>query len=330
MSEITPETPVAPSPSGNPAADAPWEQKVLSDLAMAGLAEQRKGRRWNIFFKFAFIAYLSTALLIYVPLDFLSDGLDEPHTALVDLQGAIAADSEASADRVAGALRGAFEHEQTRAVILRINSPGGSPVQSGYINDEIVRLREKYPDIPLYAVIVDMAASGGYYVAAAADKIYADESSIVGSIGVVMNGFGFVEAMKTVGVERRLYTAGEHKGFLDPFSPAQPEEVGHLTTVLKDMHQQFIDVVRRGRGDRLKESDELFSGLLWTGRQSKELGLIDDFGSSSSVARDVVGVENIVDFTSRPGLIDRIADRFGASVGRTVMSSVSGSIPIPR
>ena len=253
-----------------------------------------------------------------MPLASVGDGLDEPHTALVELNGAIAADSDASADVIVGGLRAAFEHEQTKGVIVRINSPGGSPVQSGYINDEMRRLREKYPDIPLYAVITDICASGGYYVAVGADAIYADESSLVGSIGVVMNGFGFVDAMKSIGVERRLYTAGEHKGFLDPFSPEQAPEVEHLQTVLKDLHEEFINVVKRGRGDKLADDEKLFSGFVWTGRQGIELGLVDELASAGTVARDVVGVERIVDFTPRKGLFERTLSQFGTSIGAAI------------
>lgn len=313
-----------PGRSGVDAGRGPgWEKDLIGELARGALAEQRRTRRWTIFFRFAFLAYLTGALFLYVPADFLGDGLDEPHTALVDLDGTIAALGDASADLIVGGLRAAFKHEQTSAVVLRINSPGGSPVQSGYINTEMTRLREKYPDIPLYAVISDMAASGGYYVAAAADRIYADESSLVGSIGVVMNGFGFVDTMERLGVERRLYTAGANKGFLDAFSPEKPEEVAHLQTVLDDLHNEFMDVVRRGRGDRLANDDALFTGLVWSGRQGLALGLVDEFGSVGSVARDVVGVENIVDFTPRAGVLDRLAERFGASVG-TAMADVLG------
>jgi protease IV len=321
-------TPPSPASSSGPALSAParaddgWERDLIGELARTALVEQRRSRRWGIFFKFAMVAYVSAALVIYIPADILGDGLEEPHTALVDVKGTIAAGGDASADRVATGLRAAFEHEQTKAVIVRINSPGGSPVQASYINTEMRRLREKYPEIPLYAVITDMCASGGYYVAAGADKIYANGASLVGSIGVVLNGFGFVDAMRSFGVERRLYTAGEHKGFLDPFSPERPAEVEHLQGVLGEVHEQFIEVVRSGRGDRLADSPELYSGLVWTGKRGIELGLVDALGSTGSVARDVVGVENIVDFTARPGLLERMASRFGASFGASAVGAV--------
>ena len=223
-----------------------------------------------------------------------------------------------SADQVAAGLRAAFESSDTAGVILRINSPGGSPVQAGYISDEIVRLRALHPDTPVYAVIADVAASGGYYVAAAADAIYASRSSLVGSIGVSMDGFGFADAMDKLGVERRLITAGRHKGFLDPFSPARDEELAHLRSLLEEIHDEFIEVVKRGRGDRLAADADLFSGLIWTGSRGIELGLVDAFGSSSYVAREVIGAEEIVDFTLRPSRLEAVADRLGAGIARTL------------
>ncbi|MCH9672746.1 MAG: signal peptide peptidase SppA [Gammaproteobacteria bacterium] len=305
---------------------APWERTVIERLAGEGLKEQKRARRWNIFFKFAFLGYATVLLALYLPkLDLWPSSSPEQHTALVEIKGPIGADTDASADAVITALRRAFEDEHTAGVVLRINSPGGSPVQSGYINDEISRLRKKHPETPLYAVITDLCASGGYYIAAAADEIYADKASIIGSIGVLMNGFGFVDTMDKLGVERRLITAGEHKSLLDPFSPVNQEEVTHLRTMIDEMHAQFIAVVKKGRGDRLKDHEELFSGLVWTGEKSIELGLVDALGTSSSVARDKIGAEDIVDFTARAGLIDRIAERFGASIGRGI-GSVVGSV----
>ena len=240
-----------------------------------------------------------------------------------EVSGVISSDSEASADRVITALRAAFESSNTLGVIMRINSPGGSPVQAGYINDEMARLREEYPEIPLYAVITDVCASGGYYVAAAADEIYADKSSLVGSIGVLSNGFGFVGTMELLGVERRLLTAGESKGFLDPFSPLKPKDVAHFQAVLAQMHQQFIDVVRAGRGDRLVAGEELFSGLVWSGATSVELGLVDGLASSSHVAREIIGAENIVDFTTKPSVFERLAQRTGVAMARAFWQQVS-------
>ena len=228
-----------------------------------------------------------------------------------------------NADSVVTGLRKAFKSKQTIGVILRINSPGGSPVQSGYIADEINRLRGLHPDIPVYAVLSDICASGGYYIAANADEIYADKATLVGSIGVVMNGFGFVEAMQDLGVERRLLTAGENKGFLDPFSPLKKDETDHVRTLLSTMHNQFINVVKQGRGDRLKDDPKLFSGLLWTGEQGIELGLVDGLGSSSYVARELLGVDHVVDYTHKEPYFDQLFGRFGASVGNTLVSAFS-------
>ena len=306
----------ASTPTGTPPADdgGRWERDLLKELATASLAEQRRARRWSYVFKFAMLVYLVVLLILYLPRDMSITSDAEFHTALVNLNGIITDDSDASADRIVGGLRAAFEHEGTSGVILRINSPGGSPVQSGYINDEMHRLREKYPDIPLYAVISDIAASGGYYVAVAADKIYANKSSVIGSIGVLMNGFGFVGTMDKLGVERRLLTSGEHKGLLDPFSPVQQEEVMHLRGLLKRIHQQFIDVVKAGRGARLSDNPDLFSGLIWTGEEGIELGLIDALGSSGYVAREVIGAEKIVDFSQEDGLLDMLADRLGTKI----------------
>ena len=270
-------------------------------------------------------SYLLMLFFIYMP-DSGDSGVSiGKHTALIDINGVIAADAAANADSIITGLRAAFKNKGTAGVILRINSPGGSPVQAGYINDEIVRLRSRHPDIPLYAVIGDICASGGYYIAVAADDIYADKASVVGSIGVLMDGFGFVEAMNKLGVERRLITAGEHKGFLDPFSPMKSQEKEHIKTLLGDIHKQFIDVVKKGRGDRLADNSELFSGLVWTGEQSVELGLIDGLGNSSYVAREVIGVEKIVDFTQREPILDRFVERLGVAMANT-LSSLAGRI----
>lgn len=298
--------------------------KVASAFAREALREQRLARRWNAFFKALFFLYLLAILVLSMPN--LSRGSwlsGEKFTALVDLQGVIASDSRASADAIITGLRAAFEDSNTAGVILRINSPGGSPVQSGYINDEIRRLRDKYPDIPLYAVLQDICASGGYYVAAAADEIYADKSTIVGSIGVRMDSFGFVESMDKLGVERRLLTAGEHKGFLDPFLPLKDDDVRHINSVLGEIHEQFINTVRAGRGDRLVESDELFSGYVWTGERGLALGLVDALGSSSFVAREVIGAEEIVNFTPRQDLLDQFARKVGASLSDLMLTSIA-------
>jgi len=292
------------------------EWKLIEKVVMDVNSEQRRARRWGIFFKLMTFAYLFIALVVLMP---SGEGTGASHsgefTALVDVKGVIADGEEASADVIVTGLRNAFEDSGTRAVILRINSPGGSPVQSGYVYDEIKRLRVLYPNTPLYAVIADLGASGAYYMAAAADGIYADKASLVGSIGVVGSGFGFVDAMEKLGVERRQFTAGEHKGFLDPFQPLNQEEKRFWEGVLQTTHKQFIDQVKKGRGEKLVQDDKLFSGLVWTGEQALELGLIDGLGSSGFVARDVVGFEDIVDFTPRPNPFEAFVGKLGTSIG---------------
>ncbi len=298
------------------------DQEILSRLAFATLKEQRRTRRWSIFFKGLMAVYFFILLfVIYIPASSIDESKsDKEHTALIDIKGVISSESDANADTIITGLRAAFKEEKVKAVILRINSPGGSPVQAGYINDEIYRLKNKYPKKKVYAVIVDICASGGYYIASAADEIYADKASMVGSIGVLMNGFGFVGAMKKVGVERRLYTAGAHKGFLDPFTKAKPEDIKFIQGLLKNIHQQFIATVRKGRGDKLKESDQLYSGLIWTGEESIKLGLVDALGSSSYVAREIIKAEKIIDYTPKPNFFDRFANRLGMSFGASVSS----------
>lgn len=301
------------------------EWKLIEKLMSEQGKEQRRARRWGIFFK------LLTFFYLFILLGLAAQGLDDAHladpesfTALVDLRGVIAADEEASADVIVTGLRAAFEAEGAKAVILRINSPGGSPVQSGYVYDEIKRLRGKYPEIPLYAVISDLGASGAYYVAAAADQIYADKASLVGSIGVVAGGFGFVEAMGKLGVERRLYTAGDHKGFLDPFTEEKQDEVQFWEGVLNKTHQQFIDKVKQGRGDRLKPDENTFSGLVWNGEQALEMGLIDGLGSAGFVAREIVGAEEIVDFTPKPDPFEAFTKNLGMAAGKSMVQWVQG------
>ena len=316
---------VAPSGTGDQAkaGKETWERDVLSRLAFAAINEQRRSRRWSIFFKFLIFAYL---FLVFWSIQsnrgehaLMESG---EHTALVELKGVIADDADANADDIVSALRDAFKNKNTRGVILRINSPGGSPVQAGIINDEIHRLRKEYPQIPLYAVVTDICASGGYYVAVASDKIYADKGSIVGSIGVIMSGlstFGFVDTMKKLGIERRMMAAGEDKAMLDPFSPLKEDEVKHIKTLLETIHQQFIKVVKEGRGDRLKADDHtLFNGLYWTGEQAVDLGLVDGLGNSSYVAREIIGAEKIVDFTHRPSPLERITDRLGLVMAKSL------------
>jgi protease-4 len=303
-----------------------WEQSLLERLAFASLAEQRKARRWGIFFKAFFAIYLLILLLLVVTAGIGDKPLTGKYTALVDLDGVIGAESIASADNIISGLRGAFE-SGAQGIILRTNSPGGSPVQASYINHEIERLRSAHPDKPIYAVIEDVCASGCYYAVAATDKIYANKSSVVGSIGVLMNGFGFVDSLKKLGIERRLLTAGEDKGFLDPFSPMMPRHREHAQELLNQMHQQFIDVVKQGRGDVLKEDEDLFTGLFWTGDEALALGLVDELGSAGYVAREVIGAEEIVDFTRRESFIDRFARRVGVAMAKTLATLVMTHLP---
>ncbi len=313
-------------PSNDSQDKGDWERDLINRLAFAALNEQRRSRRWGIFFKSTFIL-----LLVLVLLSSLGQSRSAleigKHTALVEVSGVIAANTEASADNIVQGLRAAFKNKNTVGVIVRINSPGGSPVQAGYVNDEILRLREKYPDIPVYAVISDISASGGYYIAVAADKIYADKASLVGSIGVLMNGFGLVGAIDKLGIERRLLTAGEHKGFLDPFSPVNPDDVAHIQTLLDNIHEQFISVVKQGRGEKLADNKELFSGYIWTGEQGIQMGLVDELGSSSYVAREVILEEKIVDFTFRPSYFDRFADRIGKTMATTLVETLGLGYP---
>lgn len=309
-------------------ADAPqrsvaWERETLEKLAFATLAEQRARRRWNIFFRFVFIALilLGAALALgYTGGDMEAVGT---HSALIEIDGTIEnGGGSGSAESVIPALNRAFADASTVGVILRINSPGGSPVQAGIISDEMQRLRKAYPQKPLYVVVDEMCASGGYYIAAAADRIYVNKASIVGSIGVLMDGFGFTGLMEKLGVERRLLTAGENKGFLDPFSPVQPRQVEYARGMVNEIHQQFIDVVRQGRGKRLKETPEMFTGLFWSGARAVELGLADGFGTVNSVARNEFKTEDIVDYTKHEGLPERVLKKFGAAVGAGASASL--------
>lgn len=297
-----------------------WERNVLEKVALAAIQEQRRSRQWGMFFKMMVLLYLFA--LLFIGMGWFS-GSDVSkgggHTALIDVSGVIGPGTNASADKVIAGMQAAFKDSNTKGVILRINSPGGSPVQAGYINDEIRRLRSKHPEVPLYAVVEDICASGGYYIAAAADKIFVDKASIIGSIGVLMDGFGFTGTMEKLGVERRLLAAGKNKGFLDPFSPIQEEQTVHAETMLDDIHQQFIGVVRQGRGKRLKETPEMFSGLLWVGQKSIDLGLADAMGSLDYVAREVIKAENIIDYTQQENIAERFARRFGAAAVETLV-----------
>ena len=298
-----------------------WEREAIEKLLLADVRERRAARRWRIVRSLLWMLLFGALIWLL-----FSDALPTstpatPHTAMVAIKGEIADEAEASAEFVLPALRSAMEDKGAQALVLLINSPGGSPVQAGLISDEIHRLRAQHKK-PVYAVVEETAASAAYYIASAADKIYVDKASIVGSIGVLINGFGFVDTLDKLGIERRLLTAGENKGFLDPFSPQSEAHKQHAQTMLEQIHRQFIDVVKKGRGERLKETPEMFSGLFWTGEQSVALGLADDFGSLDSVARDVVKAEKLVDYTNKKNLAERFAKRFGAAMGEGAVKAL--------
>lgn len=298
--------------------------QALKDVALEGIKEQRRARRWGIFFKLTFLLYL----ILFLVVIFGSKSEKQlttasKITAVVDINGIIMDGAEASAELVLPSLKEAFENSKTKGVLLRINSPGGSPVQAGIINDEIRRLKALHKDIPVYAVVSDLCASGGYYIAVAADQIYADKASIVGSIGVRMDNFGVVGLMEKLGVQRRLYTAGANKGMLDPFLPEKTEQVQHVQAMLDNTHRQFINVVKQGRGDRLKETPDIFSGLFWTGEDAVKLGLIDGLGSDTYVARDLIKAEDMVNFTTEKGLLESISRRVETSVKAFVANELS-------
>jgi protease-4 len=299
-----------------------WERELVTKLATAALKEQRRARLWGIFFKLLTFAYVTVILLLAVDWQSADVSGGKKHTAMVEVNGLIAPGTDASAEKITSALQAAFKDKNTQGVVVRINSPGGSPVQAQAIYDEMKRLRKKYPDIPLYAVVEDICASGGYFVAVGADQIYVGRASIVGSIGVLMNGFGFTGLMDKLGIERRLVTAGENKGMLDPFSPQDPKDTEHVKKLMGDIHQQFISVVREGRGKRLKDSPEIFSGLIWTGERSVELGLADGFGSLEYVAREVIKAEDIRDYTISEGIAEKFARRFGAAAANSIVEAL--------
>lgn len=303
-----------------PGSDKEWQ--LIEKLVLSLGDEQRRARRWGIFFKLLTFAYLFFVILLMAPAGGHAPSLPKDgFTAVVDVTGVIAADEVASAENIISGLRDAFTADGVKAVVLQVNSPGGSPVQSGYVYDEIMRLKALH-GIPVYAVIADLGASGAYYIAAAADFIYADKASLVGSIGVIGSGFGFVGAMDKFGIERRQYTSGEHKGFLDPFSPVNPDEKIFWEGVLNTTHQQFITQVKNGRGDRLKDEPQLFSGLIWTGEQALEFGLIDGLGGVDYVARELVGAEELVDFTPHDSPFESLVSKLGASMGKSMASAV--------
>lgn len=306
-----------------PARKDAWERDVLEKLAFAALREQRAQRRWGIFFKLAILSLVVFVFWRLFIFDSAESEVSGPHTALISIDGTIASGGgSGDADSVIPALDRAFGDASAVGVILRINSPGGSPVQAGKINDEITRLRKAHPKKPLYVVVDEMCASGGYYIAAAADKIFVNKASIVGSIGVLMDGFGFTGVMDKIGIERRLMTAGQNKGFMDPFSPQNPQQQAYAQAMLNEIHQQFIDVVRKGRGARLKETPDTFSGLFWSGAKAVELGLADGFGTVDSVARTELKAEDVVDYTEHEGLPERVLKRFGAAAGAAAFQSL--------
>jgi protease-4 len=305
-----------------------WERATLEKLVFASLTEQRHARRWRNFVRLAWLTFFVLTAWVLISRNGPSQDASTPHTAVVEIKGEIASGADASAELIVVALRGAFEDEGAQAVVLLINSPGGSPVQAGIINDEIKRLKAKHKK-PVYAVVEESCASAAYYIAVAADKIFVDKASIVGSIGVLMDGFGFTGLMDKLGVERRLMTAGENKGFLDPFSPQTEKQRAFAQTMLDQIHKQFIDVVKAGRGSRLKETPETFSGLFWSGQQAIELGLADQLGNLDFVAREVVKAEEIIDYTRRENVAERLVKRFGASIGAGAVHAIQ-SIPAVR
>ena len=306
--------PPEPAPPG-------WERATLEKLMHATLQEQRTARRWRSFIRLAWLAFFVFLLWALMGKGPTSTDKTLPHTAVIEIKGEIDSEGDASAEAVTAAMRSAFEDTGAQAVVLLINSPGGSPVQAGIINDEIKRLRAKHKK-PVYAVVEESCASAAYYIAAAADRIFVDKASIVGSIGVLMDGFGFTGLMEKVGVERRLMTAGENKGFLDPFSPQTEKHRVFAQGMLDQVHRQFIEVVKAGRGKRLKDTPELFSGLFWTGQQAVELGLADQLGNLDFVAREIVKAEDLVDYTRRDNVAERLAKKFGAAVGEGAMRAL--------
>ena len=318
--------PAPPAASPTPAAPAvvaiaPAVELTLEHLARDLLAERRAERRWRVFFRLSWLLLAGVITWSLFSQRLHPTTPSGPHTALVDVRGEIAADTEASAEQLIGALRQAFEDHGAQAVVLRINSPGGSPVQAGIVNDEIRRLKAKHQK-KVYAVVEEICASGAYYIAVAADEIYVDKASLVGSIGVLMDGFGFAGLMDKLGVERRLLTAGENKGMLDPFSPQNARHKAYAQAMIDQIHQQFIGVVKAGRGARLKETPEMFSGLFWNGEEAVRLGLADSFGNLDFVARDIVKAEEVIDYTPRENVAERLAKRFGAAIGEGAVRSL--------
>jgi protease-4 len=301
-----------------------WEREIIEKVALAAVTEQTRARRWGIFFKSLLFVYLFAlfGMAVYPKIK-QNLGVDSKyHTAVIDVVGAIAEDKDANAADIIESLRDAVKDKQTKGIILHSNSPGGSPVQSAYVYAEIRKIKKEHPDLPVYAVVSDVCASGCYYIASASDKIFVNQSSLIGSIGVLMDGFGFVDIMQKLGVERRLLTAGTHKAMLDPFSPPKADETKYMQGLLDQVHQQFIDAVKAGRGDRLKETPDMFSGLVWTGEAGVKLGVADGFGNDDYVAKEIIGAEKLVDFTQQGSLIEKMAGKLGASFGQAISSLI--------
>ena len=309
-----------------------WERDVIEKLALAAVTEQTRARRWSVFFRSLIFLYLIAIFGVAMYPTLKKDmGIDsKDHTAVIDVVGVIAEDKDASAESIIESLRKAVKDKQTKGIILHSNSPGGSPVQSAYVYEEIRKIKKEHPDLPIYAVVSDICASGCYYIASATDKIFVNPSSLIGSIGVLMDGFGFVDIMQKLGVERRLLTAGAHKAMLDPFSPPKADETQYMQGLLDQVHQQFIGAVKAGRGDRLKESPDMFSGLVWTGEAGVKLGVADDFGNEDTVAKDIIGAEKRVDFTKQGRLLDKIVGKLGASFGQAIGALIQGPSALMR
>ena len=307
-----------------PAQEAGWERKIIEKLALAAVTEQTRARRWGVFFKSLIFIYLFAVfgMAIYPKIK-MDIGVDSKyHTAVIDVVGVIAEDKDANATDIIESLRDAVKDTHTKGIILHSNSPGGSPVQSAYVYEEIRKIKKERPDLPVYAVVSDMCASGCYYIASASDKIFVNQSSLIGSIGVLMDGFGFVDIMQKMGVERRLLTAGAHKAMLDPFSPPKEYETKYMQGLLDEVHQQFISAVKAGRGDRLKETPEMFSGLVWTGEAGVKIGVADGFGNDDYVAKEIIGAEKLVDFTQQGSLLEKMSGKLGASFGHAIGSLI--------
>jgi len=301
-----------------------WEREIIEKVALAAVTEQTRARRWGIFFKSLLFVYLFAlfGMAVYPKIK-QNLGVDSKyHTAVIDVVGVIAEDKDANATDIIESIRDAVKDKQTKGIILHSNSPGGSPVQSAYVYAEIRKIKKEHPDLPVYAVVSDVCASGCYYIASASDKIFVNQSSLIGSIGVLMDGFGFVDIMQKLGVERRLLTAGAHKAMLDPFSPPKADETKYMQGLLDQVHQQFIDAVKTGRGDRLKETPDMFSGLVWTGEAGVKLGVADGFGNDDYVAKEIIGAEKLVDFTQQSSMIEEMAGKLGASFGQAIGSLI--------